>query len=184
MEIIDVNYQKQLSQLHKEGKFDNGHKAYKIIEDFLNEYKPESLLDFGCGQGGLIRAVQERHQIFCEGYDPGNEQFKKLPKRAYDVVVSTDAIEHIEPAHLDETLRVIDSKIQRCGFFRIACYPAKKHLPDGRNAHLIVESPDWWRDKILSTMNAKIVWEDISVFDKTDKWPWVKGHVYDVIVHK
>jgi len=184
MSIINENYQKQLKQLHQAGKFDNGHKAYAIIEDFLKEYKPDSLLDFGCGQGGLIRAVQERHDIFCEGYDPGNEQFKQLPKRSYDVVVSTDAIEHIEPAHLDETLRVIDSKIQRCGFFRIACYPAKKKLPDGRNAHLIVESPEWWRNKILSTMNVKIVWEEISVFDKTDKWPWVKGHVYDVIVHK
>jgi hypothetical protein len=26
----------------------------------------------------------------------------------------------------------------------IATRPAKKHLPDGRNAHLIVQDSDWW----------------------------------------
>ena len=185
MTIIDHEYQQQLSQLHAGGKFDNGYKSYPIVKDFLEQYKPTSLLDFGCGQGGLIRAIQEQHPgIFCEGYDPGNEQFRQLPKRSYDAVVSTDAIEHIEPAYLDETLRVIDSKIERCGCFRIACYPSKKNLPDGRNAHLIVQLPEWWRAKILSTMNVDIVWEKIKVVDKTATWPHVKGHNYDVIVQR
>lgn len=185
MAIIDQDYQQQLAQLHAGGKFDNGYKSYPIVKDFLEQYRPTSLLDFGCGQGGLIRAIKEKHpDIFCEGYDPGNHEFRQLPKRSYDAVISTDAIEHIEPAHLDETLRVIDSKIQRCGCFRIACYPAKKDLPDGRNAHLIVELPEWWRAKILSTMNVDIVWEKIKVVDKTDKWPHVKGHNYDVIVQR
>lgn len=185
MTIIDQKYQQQLSQLHQGGKFDNGYKSYYIVEEFLKKYQPTDLLDFGCGQGGLIRAIQQHHpDIFCEGYDPGNTQYQQLPKRNYDAVVSTDAIEHIEPEYLDETLRVIDLKIQRCGFFRIACYPAKKHLPDGRNAHLIVELPEWWRKKILATMNVNIVWEKITVVDKTEKWPHVKGHNYDVIVQR
>lgn len=185
MAIIDQTYQQQLSQLHAVGKFDNGYKSYPIVKDFLTQYHPSDLLDFGCGQGGLIRAIQEQHPtIHCDGYDPGNKQFQQLPKRSYDAVISTDAIEHIEPAYLDETLRTIDSKMQRCGCFRIACYPAKKQLPDGRNAHLIVETPEWWRAKILSTMNVVIVWEEISVVDKTHKWPHVLGHNYDLIVQR
>ena len=183
--LIDIEYQQQLAQLHQSGKFDNGYRSYALVSDFITQYQPTSLLDFGCGQGGLIRAIKEHHpDIFCHGYDPGNEQFQQLLDRTYDAVISTDAIEHIEPDHLIETLKVIDSRIQRCGFFRIACYPAKKHLPDGRNAHLIVEPPEWWRDTLMSNMNLDIVWEKITEVDKTHKWPHVKGHNYDVIVQR
>ena len=92
--------------------------------------------------------------------------------------------EHIEPIYLDHTLKQIDKKMLRTGFFRIACYPAKKKLPDGRNAHLIVELPSWWRAKLLENMNIDIVHEKIGEFDRSDKWPEVKGFVYDVVVKK
>ena len=185
MTLIDKAYQEQLNAMHKDGKFNNGHKAYKIVEKFINDYQPTTLLDFGCGKGALIASISELHpEIFTQGYDPGNPDFSMLPDRTFDAVVSTDALEHVEPTHLGNTLRTIGNKIQRCGFFRIACYPAKKKLPDGRNAHLIVEPPEWWRLKIETEMGVKIVWEEISVFDKTDKWDWVKGHVYDVIVQR
>ena len=35
----------------------------------------------------------------------------------------------------------------------IACYPAKKTLPDGRNVHLTIKNPDNW--KILISNIAK-----------------------------
>lgn len=186
MELINKTYQAQLEQLHSsDKKFNHGAKAYKIVEKFIAEYKPSTLLDFGCGKGGLIATISKLHpEISVAGYDPGNVEFQTLPSNAVDVVVSTDAIEHIEPAHLSQTLKTIGNLMLRCGCFRIACYPAKKNLPDGRNAHLIVKPPAWWREQILSCMNVDIVWEEISVFDKTDKWPWVKGHNYDLIVVK
>lgn len=185
MTLIDKKYQQQLNKMHRAGRFNNGHKAYKIIEKFLHQYHPTSVMDFGCGKGALIASVRELHpNIVTVGYDPGNPDFEILPAGTFDAVVSTDALEHIEPAYLDATLRTISDKIERCGFFRIACYPAKKSLPDGRNAHLIVELPEWWRNKIQNVMGVKIVWEEVSVFDKTDKWDWVKGHNYDVIVEK
>lgn len=185
MTLIDSKYQQQLNRMHSSGRFNNGHKAYKIMEKFFKEYNPVSVMDFGCGKGALIAGINELHPgVVTEGYDPGNPDFAKLPDRTFDAVVSTDALEHVEPAYLDETLRMIGSKIERCGFFRIACYPAKKKLPDGRNAHLIVELPEWWRNKIETVMGVKIEWEQISVFDKTEKWDWVKGHNYDIIVTK
>ncbi len=183
MTIINPDYQKQLNRMHAKGKFINGHKAYRIVEQFLKDYQPSSVMDFGCGKGVLIAGIKELHpKIVSEGYDPGNPEFATLPDRTFDAVVSTDALEHVEPAYLDQTLRMISSKMDRCGFFRIACYPAKKKLPDGRNAHLIVESPEWWRTKIETVMGVRIVWEEISVFDKSSKWDWVTGHNYDVVV--
>lgn len=185
MTIVDKHYQAQLQEMHQTGRFGNGRKAYRIVRDFFEEYKPTSVLDFGCGKGGLIETIAELHTgTVVAGYDPGTPAFAKMPKQTFDAVVSTDALEHIEPAYLEETLKVIGSKIERCGFFRIACYPAKKQLPDGRNAHLIVESPDWWRNQILKHMSVSIVSEKISVLDKSEKWAEVVGYVYDVTVKK
>lgn len=185
MTIVDANYQNQLQQLHQIGKFGNGRKAYRIVKDFFEQYQPTSVLDFGCGKGGLINVIGEIHPgTVTVGYDPGMPEFAKIPKRTFDAVVSTDALEHVEPAYLSDTLRLIGSKIERCGFFRIACYPAKKQLRDGRNAHLIVELPEWWRAQILGHMGVTIVSEKISVIDKSQKWDYVVGYVYDVIVKK
>ena len=54
----------------------------------------------------------------------------------------------IEPVYLDQTLQYLSTK-SRYIYHLIALSPAKLILPDGRNAHLILESADWWRDKFL-----------------------------------
>jgi hypothetical protein len=43
----------------------------------------------------------------------------------------------------------------------IACHPAKKGLSDGRNAHLIIEQPEWWKQKIQTIPGWKIIYEHI-----------------------
>lgn len=183
MGIINQEYRAQLAALHQAGKFNNGSGAYQIVKSFIEEYQPTSILDFGCGHGALINTINSLHpNIVVNGYDPGNPVFEMLPTKKFDAVISTDAIEHIELEFLDQTLETIKSLMLRCGCFRIACYPAKKQLPDGRNAHLIVQPPDWWREKITSVMGVTIVSEVITVVDKTKKWPHVLGHDYDIVV--
>ena len=181
--IIDPIYQAQLAEMHSQGRFVRGSKMLKALRPFLDQYQPASVLDFGCGHGALMASISQAYPgTKVEGYDPGNSQHNRMPKRSFDAVVSADVFEHIEPEHLASTLQIISSKILVAGWFRIACYPAKKHLPDGRNAHLIVESPNWWRQQLLANMNVNIVKEDVSVFDKSHKWPGIVGEVYDVTV--
>ena len=185
MTIINPDYQAQLSDMHSKGQFVRGGKLLKSVNPFFKQYQPTSVLDYGCGHGGLMATIKEVYpDMQVEGYDPGNPAYNRMPKRSFDAVISGDVFEHIEPEHLDATLQLISSKILRCGWFRIACYPAKKPLPDGRNAHLIIEPPAWWRNKILSNMQVTIAHEDISVFDKSHTWPNVIGHNYDLIVVK
>lgn len=186
MAIINPDYQKQIIALHGIERFiSGGTKGLKKILPFLEEYNPTSVLDFGCSTGGLIKAINAEYPgIKTAGYDPGVEEYKELPNQVFDAVVSLDVIEHIEPGLLDNNLRELSNRIGRCAFFRIACYPSKKQLPDGRNCHLIVRPPDWWRQKILETMDVKIVSEKISNFDKTHKWPGIIGHIYDVVLEK
>jgi cyclopropane fatty-acyl-phospholipid synthase-like methyltransferase len=181
--IIDPEYQAQLAEMHSKGQFVRGSKMLKALRPFIEQYRPTSIMDFGCGHGALMASISQAYpNIVIAGYDPGNPQHNTIPARSFAAVVSADVFEHIEPEHLASTLQLISSRIQTAGWFRIACYPAKKHLPDGRNAHLIVESPDWWRQQLLANMNVRIVAEEIAVFDKSHKWPGIVGQVYDVTV--
>lgn len=183
--LIDTKYKTQLTHLHEDGIFNNGKEAYKIVKRFLNRFQPRSLLDFGCGHGALLDVIKVKHpHITVKGYDPGNKLFDIFPDGKFEAVISTDVLEHVEPVHLIDTLNELDNAIEKFAFFRIACYPAAKFLPDGRNAHLIVESPEWWRNKILENMSVTIVRERISHVDKTERWPHVKGFNYDVIIAK
>jgi hypothetical protein len=63
----------------------------------------------------------------------------------------------------------------RRGLFSVCLRAAKKTLPDGRNAHLIVESPEWWRERIAR--HFKILSEHTMVGEK-DRLPLNK--VYQV----
>jgi len=181
--LINEKYKNDLFEFRKEGAFNNSREAYKIVARFLKRFRPKTVLDFGCGSGDLCKIVSEKHpNIEIRGYDPGNPAFCIFPDEKFDAVISTDVLEHIEPEYLDQTLCELSRSANNYAFFRIACYPARKTLPDGRNAHLIVEPPDWWREKILSVMKFKILQEKISVVDKTSRWDEVKGFNYDVIL--
>lgn len=181
--IINQDYKDQLAAMHSQGRFVRGSKILSTINPFLKQYQPTSILDFGCGHGALMHSLVEAYpDMKVDGYDPGSATHSTMPSQSFDCVVSADVFEHIEPEHLDQTLAMIGQKMQRVGWFRIACYPAKKVLLDGRNAHLIVEQPAWWRAKLLKNMSIEIVNEVISPFDKSHKWPHVKGCNYDVTV--
>ena len=185
MTLINPEYQAQIQSMHDGGKFDNGAKQFQLVDAFIQQYTPTTMLDFGCGKGALIACIEEHYPATqCRGYDPGHVEYNRMPDHAFDAVISTDAIEHIEPEHLADTLRLIDSKIERAAFFRIACHPARKRLPDGRNCHLIVEEPAWWRDQILCNMTSRITWERVEPFDKREKNPILFGSKYDIILEK
>lgn len=184
--LINDNYRKQLLQMHENPKtFSQGRKAYNIIADFINENKIESLIDFGCGKGGLIQCVKELHPDISnvQGYDPGHPEFEKLPEITFDALVSTDALEHVEPQYIDQTLQVINRLFSKICFLRIACRPAKKLLPDGRNAHLIIESPEWWLEKIKKYVSGEITSTAIIPYTGK-KYPHIQGSDLDLIIKK
>jgi hypothetical protein len=83
------------------------------------------------------------------------------------MMISTDVLEHVEPTSIDETISLI-GKTSKLQYHLISCAPAKLVLPDGRNAHLIQESPDWWRDKFIKE-GFQILNEDYREFTKYSK---------------
>jgi hypothetical protein len=64
------------------------------------------------------------------------------------MVVCTDVLEHVEPEYLDNVLADIAGLTKQYAYFNISLMEAMKTLPDGRNAHLIVQPWQWWAEKL------------------------------------
>jgi 2-polyprenyl-3-methyl-5-hydroxy-6-metoxy-1,4-benzoquinol methylase len=156
--MITDEYKKQLQELQRREKFSSWLIKYPDVKKFIELYQPSSLLDYGCSQGGLIKQLKiDFPNIDIDGFDPAVPAFEVIKKQLYDCVISNDVIEHIEPEFLDKTLKQMQELFKNQAWFIIACYPAKKLLPDGRNAHLIIESPIWWLDKIKDVFNKSTI---------------------------
>jgi 2-polyprenyl-3-methyl-5-hydroxy-6-metoxy-1,4-benzoquinol methylase len=148
--MISAEYKKLLESINGQENFGKRKNLPKFLEDILNQCNPQSILDFGCGIGSLVHTLKTKYpQKNIQGYDPGNVNFlDRFENQTFDLVISTDVLEHIEPEFLIETLRFLKSKSNRF-YHLIALSPSRVTLPDGRNAHLILESPDWWKKKFI-----------------------------------
>lgn len=149
-ELISQDYKQSLAQLQKGNKFKGLLVKYEPVKAFVEQYRPDSILDYGCAKGTLVKQLQQDFPDIqtIHGYDPGVPEFDRIPLIKYNCLISNDVIEHFEPEFLDKSLAHMNTLFDRVAWLIIACYPAKKTLPDGRNAHLIIQSPDWWRKRV------------------------------------
>ena len=157
-------YMAELERLHNRKSFGTGTGVAKLLAKFLkNNPDITSILDFGCGKDMPLNQLQsDTMKIYS--YDPITSPIA-LPDKV-DLVYSRDVLEHIEPENIDVTLQKLFSIGQKYQHHLIACHPAKKGFADGRNAHLIIEKPEWWRNKIEAIPGWRIV-EDWSTGPKT-----------------
>ena len=108
-----------------------------------------NLLDYGCGQGGLIELLKRDLPDLQKvtGYDPAVEEFDDKPTKKYDIVTSIDVLEHIGRDQIALTLSEINNLTAKFFFFCIDLLPASKKI-DGRNAHFLIAPSDWWAQQI------------------------------------
>lgn len=155
--MLSDEYRKTLEQMHAGAAW--GTKGFHYAGEVLGFFQAlqldhgidqvRTILDYGCGQGTLAAALEPMvgEALEIRQYDPGIPAHAAAPAPA-DLVVSTDVLEHIEPEHIDAVIAHIGSLAIAGIFLHIATTPAKRSLPDGRNAHLIVERPAWWMHKL------------------------------------
>jgi len=157
--MISAEYKSILESINGLENFGKRKNLPKYLETIIDTCNPKSILDFGCGVGALVNTLSLKYpQKKISGYDPGNENFSNtFENQKFDLVISTDVLEHIEPEFLDQTLEFLKEKSNRF-YHLIALAPSTTILPDGRNAHLILKSKDWWRDKFIN-LGYKITFE-------------------------
>ena len=148
---ISPNYRAMQEQMHREKPQygTQGGGWFKSILELCMLIQARSILDFGCGKGILANRLEDFGAFDVRRYDPGIPEWSEAPEPA-DLVICTDVMEHIEPDYLDVTLDELQRLAKMAVFMNIALVEAHKHLPDGRNAHLIIEPLEWWVPKLES----------------------------------
>ena len=141
---------------------------FQPIKQVIELTKSKSVIDFGCG-----KAKYYFEEIFINKnsytnisnfwnindvilYDPGVKDFSKYPTQKADGVICIDVVEHIPEGDAITFIEELFKLANKFVFIVIACYPAKKTLPDGRNVHLSLKSAHEWK-KIIEEIKPKFL---------------------------
>lgn len=143
--LITETYRALNRQLHaKEPTYGiSGSRYVDLVKPLSEVMQTRDILDYGCGKRTLERDLG----FAIANYDPAIKGCEGTPSPA-DLVVCTDVLEHVEPDLLGNVLADLARVTKREIIISVSLVPAKKSLADGRNAHLIVESSDWWVEKL------------------------------------
>ena len=138
------------------------------IKALIDEAGAKTLLDYGAGKGTQYRpqpvmvdgrqvadGVAEYWDVEVQCYDPGYAEYGKLPKGTFDGVVCTDVLEHCPEEDLAWIVDEIFAFATRFVYLNVACFPARKSLPNGENAHVTVRPPQWWEALIRERSRSR-----------------------------
>lgn len=140
---------------------------------YIEKYKPESVVDFGCGIGSYLQAAYSKRILKLKGLDISQDAGIYTPHQVrpfieyidcttrielpttYDCVLSFETAEHIDPKGTDQ---FVDNIIRA----------ANKHIlftaaPPGQDGcgHINMHRRDWWIDKFRLEVNEEMT-KDIS----------------------
>jgi len=132
------------------GHSNHGAKAAALVQ----ELKPVSLVDVGCGWNEFVKEMQSDVPGPCVGVDfacPGADVIAEataLPFHAgeFDLLTSFDVLEHLTEAEVEPALREF-SRVSRRFIFSIAYRPSKITWK-GQNLHPCVKPREWWMERI------------------------------------
>lgn len=154
MRLISEKYRETQAQLHRDPTYGNASVTYApIVAGAANVFKPARLLDYGAGKQRLKKALEPRMAAFeYIPYEPSDPSCCEPPAPC-EFVACVDVMEHIEPDLLDNVLDDLKRVIEKAGVITVSTVPAKRLLPDGRNAHLIVQPMEWWLPHFMARWN-------------------------------
>lgn len=156
MKLVSDKYKEELINIHKKYPNKWGTRIFEsrwrfLVCHFIVFIKAKTILDFGSGKGTLgkmvcneLRKFKNFRDLNWINYDPGIQAFLNLPKKAVDIVVCLDVLEHVEPELINVTIETIYSLTKHLGIFAISL---KESIIDNKNMHLIVEKKEWWLNK-------------------------------------
>lgn len=146
-ELISDTYRDLNRSLHENPKYGtNGHRYAGSVATLCENNNLSSVLDYGCGKGTFAETLRRDFDssLDIREYDPcipGKDQEPVIS----DLVFSSDVLEHIEPDLIENVVAHMAKLARKMGFLIVNTKPALKTLPDGRNAHLIIEDAEWWQ---------------------------------------
>ncbi|MBQ0712745.1 MAG: hypothetical protein KBT53_07290 [Porticoccus sp.] len=181
MAIVDKELIKNYQEIHASKDYGFTSSQYKShIQACINEIKPKSILEFGCGQSTLVDGLVYEAEYYR--YDPAVPQFANIPIDKADFIINTDVLEHIPAKDVGEVVAKMKS-ISDHVFYNIATDYANEILPNGENAHCTVWPGDKWLELIRQYYpDAEIAYyvEKKSCLIITWKSPGTKQLIHDI----
>jgi hypothetical protein len=140
------------------------------IRRLIKLTEAKTILDYGAGKGQQylplritdeverieypdIRSFWGVEEIRC--YDPGYQPFQVLPSGTFDGVVCTDVLEHCPEEDIPWILDELFAFARKFVYANVACFPARKRLPSGGNAHCTIKPVRWWEEQLERPARAK-----------------------------
>jgi hypothetical protein len=143
----------QYRQLYEPNYGASAYLYFDLIAREVMEIDPPSIIDWGCGRSDLAAHFWADGRRRIAKYDPAIPQFESVPEGSFGLALCTDVLEHILMGDVDRVLREIRAKAARA-LFTISLIPARKRLPDGRNAHVTLLTASEWLRWIESVFGA------------------------------
>lgn len=147
--VISDDYLRLQQELHRNPNYGVASIQFApLVKQVIEQIGATSLSDYGAGKQNLHLTLSQELgvRIDYRPYDPAFPDYG--PPRSADLVCCIDVLEHIEPDFLDNVLDELAAITVGHGFFSIHIGPARKHLADGRNAHLIQQPSSWWLPRL------------------------------------
>jgi hypothetical protein len=163
----------QYREMHREGVTDRGIPPDRTfpgkslppqaghIKRLIDLTGARTILDYGSGKGqqyqplpfadpgGTVQlGIPAWWGVEVRCYDPAYEPYSALPEGTFDGVISTDVLEHCPEEDMPWIVEGLFGFAAKFVFANIACFPARKRLPNGQNAHCTVRPLKWWRGLI------------------------------------
>jgi hypothetical protein len=156
------------TQLHQDPEYGVASVHYApMVAQVIKAVGAHEVLDYGAGKGRLGVALRQhlQQELKIHHYDPAIPEWS-APPAPCSFVACIDVLEHIEPDLLEDVLDDLERVTARVGIFSVHTGPAKRILPNGRNAHLIQQPAAWWLPKFFARF-------ELMSFDRMPAGFWI-----------
>ena len=137
------------------------------LGSIISDFKPGSVLDYGCGQGLTLKKLSEQFPSidFCN-YDAFVDEYSAYPSVPCDLLVSNNALHHIEDEFYDQLVENLYSLCNKTALFKLYLFENFK-------------SADWYIEKYsrLFNVDSVIIGETMETEpEKTDFVYGIRSH--------
>jgi hypothetical protein len=138
------------------------------IRRLIQESGARRILDYGSGKGTQYDIVGfavpgegewdsvldywEVDEVVC--FDPAYTPYSRVPEGKFDGVIATDVLEHCPEEDVPWILDELFAYSRNFVYANVACFPARKRLPSGGNAHCTIKPVKWWEEQFSRAVRA------------------------------